>query len=63
MDLYYEIDDTVSPLRSIWSKELAELYFHQGCFVQEVKLVTIYHDESAVRTTVTTPITDESYFE
>jgi hypothetical protein len=63
MELFYEIDDVDTSSRSIWSKELAELYFHQGCIVKEIKMTTIYHGESAIRTIVTTPITNESYFQ
>ena len=63
MDLFYEIDDAVSPTRSVWSKEVAELFFNQGYLVNEVKMTTIYHGESVIRTIVTTEITNESYFQ
>ena len=64
MDLFYEIDDAISPTRSVWSKKVAELYFHQeGYIVKEVKMTTIYHDESVIHTIVTTEITNESYFQ
>ena len=63
MEIYYEIDDPDSSTRSVRDKEVAEFYFHQGYFVNEVKLATIYHNHSVVRTIVTTPIVDDSYFQ